>query len=84
MNGGNCDSVMNQFITIKFTPQGYNAVVQHLQRGAFQDVAELLGDMQRQVQEQIQAQQASADTAPSPRKPGRPKLVQAEPKPETT
>ena len=75
---------MNQFITIKFTPQGYNAVVQHLQRGAFQDVAELLGDMQRQVQEQIQAQQASADTAPSPRKPGRPKLVQAEPKPETT
>lgn len=79
---------MNQFITIKFTPQGYNAAVTHLQRGAFQDVAELLGDMQRQVQEQIQAQQAAAQVAQdvdheAPRR-GRPKIVKTETQPPTT
>lgn len=78
---------MSQFITIKFTPQGYNAVVTHLQRGAFQDVAELLGDMQRQVQEQIQAQQAVAQATPDvdqeAKRRGRPKIVKTEPQPPT-
>ena len=79
---------MNQFITIKFTPQGYNAVVSHLQRGAFQDVAELLGDMQRQVQEQIQAQQAAAEAQPAvadqeAKRRGRPKVVKTDAQPTT-